>query len=1193
MPPKATPKPPTLGERRRTNHRGDSRASMAEDEIEVNDSPAPTRASARVRAAANMNSGLTPRPQRHSTNYGSPAFAAGSPETAPAFIVQDTDLQSGIARAINRVQRDNKEDQEARASRAPSVMVPRRNLEETANSRNRLATAPPEDGRDRSRYSPMRPIAEAETPARRKSPAKRKSPELEDASEPENSKRQRISESGAASPRRSPERTTAQSKLKNPSPRRKPGRPRGRPPRSLVQRDVLREVSLDAPRSGSSEPPEDDVDMLLEDQENQPVDQAVGPGTAKQAISAPSAPTQSTAGPITRQPVSAATQRDALYPNLSRMGGSMMLTAAHSSTDMPPPSGDKIYWNDLPITRANGHRLHELRSSDIPQTPANGAGGKLKAMGPPVQSSAAPTERSFNLESGLFQRATLQTPPPAQISIAHTPSTVPESSLPPSSVAQELPPRSHLPPGAPAWTQGERQQPPATRGQTYSWFADPPHRGVRSSSAEPGSSRYIATHLDHDLVDNAKAREQRQLRIENDHSDDAATPRKPIRKGLGSPIKNGLVNGQRRERARTEEPELATRTKINHATRPTRSAFAEPEPEVQLHARREIRSPEISELHGVSTTVTEAKAAAAARNGRVQVGKEQSTTSTEGHQPKKPLGRSDNIYTTTNGAANTQSSDSPRVGPGSTWSENMEGLARHFHKSFDWKTLAKTLLYFALALVTMSWIVSWLSGPPMFEGHELDSGFHWYGTSDWKHNLGQFVPSWPFRRILLSDDDYGKLKEAWESQEQVIARVKRQNEATTAAISKLEHALPNYIRVDRDKQGNPIIPDDIWQVLKAYARQDGDFVVLDEKKAITDPHSKAIEKGLDGARAFETWVRQNNHKLRDMLGAGQGQETPSIDVEELIRKRIEAQDLPQKLVVMKKEFVNLVKDEFKTNMRSVQVDIAALKRSQDELSKKLDRVSKSSKGALTPDEVRRVSQEVLKVIGDPQLEKRMRDPLIADLKSRVNYFNVRSGAVFESKISSPTFKFKYPRFGTPQWISAKPWLANGPSAIMHAWEDDGDCWCAGGTWDSKLSRPKPADIYLGIQPITPQVLWMEHINPLETVDDGSMPRDVEVWIEVEDHNQGKHMREWSIATFPHTDLDNKLWDEGFIKVVEFEFKNQTAGRPAEKAVKFPSQLAQFGVVTERVLIRATSNYGARDHTCFYRVKLFGERPPAE
>lgn len=701
-------------------------------------------------------------------------------------------------------------------------------------------------------------------------------------------------------------------------------------------------------------------------------------------------------------------------------------------------------------------------------------------------------------------------------------------------------------------------------------------------------------------MDNAKVREQRQLRTDNDHSDDEATTRKATRKGLGSPIKNGLVNGQRRERARTEEPELAKRVSTGTATRPARSAFAEPEPEVQSHVHRRTGSSESPELRGVSTTVTEVKAAsaaAAARNGRTQVDKERNTTSIEDQQPEKPLSRPDNIYTTANGTANTQSSDSTHLGSSSNWSESIEGLARHFHKSFDWKTLAKTLLYFALALVTMSWIFSWLSGPPMFEGHELDSGFHWYGSSDWKHNLGQFVPSWPFRRVLLSDDNYGKLKEAWESQEQVIARVKRQNEMATAAISKLEHALPNYIRVDRDSQGNPIIPDDTWQVLKAFARQDGDFVILDDKKAITDPHSKAIEKGLDGARAFETWVRQNNHKLRDMLGAGQGQGTPGTDIEELIRKRIEAQDLPEKLVVMKKEFISLVKEEFKTNMRSVKADIATLKRNQDELSKKLERLSKSSKGALTPDEVRRVSQEVLKVIGDPQHEKlgngRMRDPLIADLKSRVNYFNVRSGAVFEAGISSPTFKFKYPRFGTPQWVAERPWLAKDPSAIMHAWEDDGDCWCAGGTWDSKRGRPRPADIFLGIQPITPQVLWMEHINPLETVDDGSMPRDVEVWIEVEEYNQRKHMREWSIATFPHTDINEKLWDENFIKVIEFEFKNQTAGRPAEKAVKFPSQLAQFGVVTERVLIRATSNYGARDHTCFYRVKLFGEQPPAE
>ncbi|KLU82299.1 hypothetical protein MAPG_01373 [Magnaporthiopsis poae ATCC 64411] len=1198
MPPKATPKPPTLGERRRTNLRGDSRASIVEDEIEVNASPAPTRASARVRAAANMNSGLTPRPQRHSTNYGAPAFTAASPEN-PAFIVQDTDLQSGIARAINRVQRDNREDQEARASRAPSVMSTRPRLEETANSRNRLATAPPESGRDRLRQSPLRTIVEAERPA------KRKSPTLEDSPEPENSKRQRISESGAASPRRSPERTTgaaAQSRSKtNGSTRRTPGRPRGRPPRSLVQRDVLREVSVDEPRSGSSEPPEDDVDMLSENQENQPVDQAVGPGTAKQSTNTTGAPTQSAGAPTTKQPVSAPTQRDTLYPDLSRMSGSVTLATTYPATDMPPTSGDKIYWHDLPVTRANANRLNELRNSGVPQTPANGAGGKLKVMGPPVQSSAAPTERSFNLESGLFQRATLQTPPPQQTSIGPTPSTVPASSLPPSSVAQELPPRNHLPPGAPAWTQGERQEPPAIRTQTYSWFADPPHRGVRSSSAEPGSSRYIATHIDHDLVDNAKLREPRQRRIENDHSDDEATPRKATNTSLGSPIKSGLVNGQRRERARTEEPEFTSRVPAGFVTRPVRSAFAEPDPKAQSHVHGGTGPSGKPELRGTSTTTIEveaASAAAAARNRRAQADKELSPNSTETQRPDRYPGRADTAYTTAKGTANAQSSDRTHVGSSSNWTENIKGLARQFRKSFDCKTLAKTMLYFALAIVTMSWIFSWLSGPTMFEGHELDTGLHWYGTSDWRHNLGQFVPSWPFRRVVLSDDNYGNLKEAWESHEQVIARLKRQDEMTTAAISRLEHALPNYIRVDRDKQGNAIIPNDFWRALKAFARQDGDFVILDEKKAITDPHWKPFEARLDRAGDFETWVRQNKDKLRDIVGAGQGQQTPGPDVDELIRKRLEEQNLPDKLVVMKKEFVDLIKEEYKANARSVKADIAALQRNNEELSKKLERLSKSSAGGVTADEVRRITQkELRKAIGDLQLgslaKGRMHDPLIADLKSRVNYFGPQSGAYFDPHLSSPTFKFKYPRFGTPEWKVQRPWIAKHASTIMQAWEDDGDCWCAGGTWDSKRSRPKPADIYMGVLPLIPQVLWMEHIHPQETMDDGSMPRDVEVWIEVEEYGQRNTLRDWSMATFPHTDMNERLWDNNFVKVIEFEFKNQTAGGPVEKAVRFPSQLNEFGIATDRVLIRAVSNYGARDHTCFYRVKLFGEQPPAE
>ena len=41
--------------------------------------------------------------------------------------------------------------------------------------------------------------------------------------------------------------------------------------------------------------------------------------------------------------------------------------------------------------------------------------------------------------------------------------------------------------------------------------------------------------------------------------------------------------------------------------------------------------------------------------------------------------------------------------------------------------------------------------------------------------------------------------------------------------------------------------------------------------------------------------------------------------------------------------------------------------------------------------------------------------------------------------------------------------------------------------------------------------------------------------------------------------------------------------------RFSEELEIMKAATENIVVRAVSNYGAEKHTCFYRLRLYGEK----
>jgi hypothetical protein len=159
------------------------------------------------------------------------------------------------------------------------------------------------------------------------------------------------------------------------------------------------------------------------------------------------------------------------------------------------------------------------------------------------------------------------------------------------------------------------------------------------------------------------------------------------------------------------------------------------------------------------------------------------------------------------------------------------------------------------------------------------------------------------------------------------------------------------------------------------------------------------------------------------------------------------------------------------------------------------------------------------------------------------------------------------------------------SAALTHWEGPGHCWCAGKRNSNDSAEPADISVMLS-RPVIPENVVIEHVDPSATLDPESMPRDIEVWALIEEHERHEHAYDLMIVQFPNTPHTHPLLRKGFVKIGEFTYEHSGSG-DGVYVYKISDELHNISAATEQVIIRAVTNYGA-DHTCFYRVRLYGE-----
>lgn len=204
---------------------------------------------------------------------------------------------------------------------------------------------------------------------------------------------------------------------------------------------------------------------------------------------------------------------------------------------------------------------------------------------------------------------------------------------------------------------------------------------------------------------------------------------------------------------------------------------------------------------------------------------------------------------------------------------------------------------------------------------------------------------------------------------------------------------------------------------------------------------------------------------------------------------------------------------------------------------------------------------------------------------RVNFFSTGLGAVIDPYLTSPT-KQKPTSFLQRRAINLlglglrKPLP---PVAALEPWDDIGDCWCApSGKGKAQLAVLLPRTIY-------PTGITIEHIPSGATLDIAAAPKDMELWAQIPNEEAREAVGDAAFPLLGTEDerdiLDNSL-DRTYVRIGKWKYNIHAPNHVQTFAMAV--DMHHFNAMVAKVVVRAKTNWGGRDYTCLYRVRMHGK-----
>ncbi|KAK3400233.1 hypothetical protein B0T20DRAFT_349591 [Sordaria brevicollis] len=517
-----------------------------------------------------------------------------------------------------------------------------------------------------------------------------------------------------------------------------------------------------------------------------------------------------------------------------------------------------------------------------------------------------------------------------------------------------------------------------------------------------------------------------------------------------------------------------------------------------------------------------------------------------------------------------------------------------------WKLLTYLVPLLLIALVVLS--------ATSYGSPDSEKSIRWYGWKHWRSNIGQFIPSHP----QLTDDQFNDLKNY----------ILEQSSSTESAVKNIQTLLPRMVHVKRGPNGDLIIQDDFWHALLDKMLKDSSVLTLNSTGDISEEHWDALrarfikvglfEKGpsdehtlqlTEGtiSKSWERWVAKNGEKVAQVVK----EHLPGHTGDGVTRDAAISRD----------EFVGLLKKRIAEHKEDIDGRLDTVKKGLETLVNTTVKAAIEGGGGLSKSEITTLIRNIVqKEIPRAQLEAAAKDGIMRNyhdyIETQVNHFGLGNQAGIVHSESSPTYrqgeshvlpghKHLSNLFGKAKPITSKDQTSLEAEYMLalSTWTDVGQAWCAG------ITASRGAELAVEMANIIiPQVVVVEHVHPNATTDRGSMPKDIEIWGYYPDPDDNKRLLKWMDELYPgereadlkRVDADDKkkslsLVNKKYVKIGELEYDYaKTSGNHGMFVHKLSEELLELDAATYKVLIRAKTNHGSPDHTCFYRLQLFGE-----
>jgi hypothetical protein len=513
-------------------------------------------------------------------------------------------------------------------------------------------------------------------------------------------------------------------------------------------------------------------------------------------------------------------------------------------------------------------------------------------------------------------------------------------------------------------------------------------------------------------------------------------------------------------------------------------------------------------------------------------------------------------------------------------------------------------------------------------------GVHLPNPAGFVHSVGDMIPSFPvpsWPSWSRDDDEHDVFAYNPIDNIELADEVKKAVKKLTLKLSdqkksleKLEAKLPYFITMETIN-GKPSIPQQFYHGLQDYLKQSGSFLNMKKKggnyEISTEKQWKAIVAGLGKDKDFksklakavdsgieeklpafwDTWFKNNNKVLEPLIekaitktkaaGSGAGFDKK---VAQIVNEQLSKQN---QTVVPRSEFIKHLGNELATHQATVRAELQELK------SDILAHIEESIRTAQlmapkgTSDaEMRKLIREiVIQTISDGGLEAGVKTKIHEDwnkrLKHQINFFAVGAGATIDNALTTGVWDpFK-------QGVATKEALKRGVSGVhplpavaaLLPWQDEGDCFCSVHDIDgSGRYHGARISVHLG-HLVVPTDIVIEHINQNATTDPLARPRQIEVFARFEDEKERDQVfavtAHWFREDTTNRNISVPLSNQ-FVKISDFDY----VGNELNDGVHVQhinDGFSNLNIGTDQIVVRSMGNYGAVDHTCFYRVRLFG------